>query len=155
MMAGTRFDTVYVGIGGGQIDGLTTEVSMELATKEVTPRDMQQVIEMARAQRRRISTRPCTSCLSNIVWMRRPDSPIRLENGYEARCVGAGDHRLEARARDAQKGAGSGKLGVQAIVAQPLASARAVLTPDERDMGSPSSTSVAVRLRLPYTVRET
>jgi cell division protein FtsA len=27
------------------------------------------------------------------------------------------------------------KLGVQAIVAQPLASARAVLTPDERDMG--------------------
>ena len=48
MMAGTRFDAVYVGIGGGQVDGLTTEVSMELAAKEVTPRDMQQVIEMAR-----------------------------------------------------------------------------------------------------------
>ena len=39
MMAGTRFDAVYVGIGGGQVDGLMTEVSMELAAKEVTQRE--------------------------------------------------------------------------------------------------------------------
>ena len=52
---------------------------MELAAKEVTPRDLQHVIEMAQSQMPTDQHETFTSYLSNIVWMRRVGSPIRLE----------------------------------------------------------------------------
>lgn len=136
MMAGARFDAVYVGIGGGQVDGLTTEVSMELAAKEVTPRDMQQVLEMARSQtlsdqQETLHVMPIQYRLDEETGLANPIGRTGTKLGVSAQVITASGPAIEML----RKVLDQAKLGVQAIVAQPLASARAVLTPDERDMG--------------------
>lgn len=136
MMAGTRFDAVYVGIGGGQVDGLTTEVSMELATKEVTQRDMQQVLEMARSQtpsdqHEILHVMPLQYRLDEEAGLDNPIGRAGTKLGVSVQVLTAAAPAIEVL----RKVLDQAKLGVQAIVAQPLASARAVLTPDERDMG--------------------
>jgi len=136
MMAGTRIDAVYVGIGGGQVDSLTTEVSMELAGKEVTQRDMQQVIEMARSQTpsdqyETLHVMPIQYRLDEEAGLANPIGRTGTKLGVSAQVITASGPAIEML----RKVLNQAKLGVQAIVAQPLASARAVLTPDERDMG--------------------
>jgi cell division protein FtsA len=136
MMAGTRFDAVYVGIGGGQIDSLTTEVSIELAAKEVTPRDLQQVLEVARAQtpsdqHETLHVMPIQYRLDEETGLTNPIGKMGTKLGVSAQVISASGPAIEML----KKVLDQAKLGIQAIVAQPLASARAVLTPDERDMG--------------------
>ncbi len=136
MMAGTRFDAVYVGIGGSQIDGLTTEVSTELAAKEVTPRDLQHVIEMAQsqmpaAQLETLHVLPIQYRLDEEGGIANPIGKTGTKLGVSAQVITASRPAIEML----RKVLDQAKLGVLAIVAQPLASARAVLTVDERDMG--------------------
>ncbi len=136
MMAGTRFDAVYVGIGGSQIDGLTTEVSTELAAKEVTPRDLQHVIEMAQSQMpadqlETLHVLPIQYRLDEEGGIANPIGKTGTKLGVSAQVITASRPAIEML----RKVLDQAKLGVQAIVAQPLASARAVLTVDERDMG--------------------
>ena len=136
MMAGTRFDAVYVGIGGGQVDGLTTEVSMELAAKEVTPRDLQHVIEMAQSQmptdqHETLHVLPIQYRLDEEGGIANPIGKTGTKLSISAQVITASRPAVEML----RKVLDQAKLGVQAIVAQPLASARAVLTADERDMG--------------------
>ena len=136
MMAGTRIDAVYVGVGGGQVEGLTTEVSMELATKEVTPREIQQVIEMARSQTpseqyETLHVVPIDYRLDEEVGLSNPIGRMGTKLGVCAQVITASVPAIEAL----MKVVDQAKLAVQEIIAQPLASARAVLTPEERDMG--------------------
>jgi cell division protein FtsA len=136
MMAGTRVNTVYVGIGGGQVDSLTTEVSMELATKEVTHRELRQVLEMARSQtpsdqHETLHVMPIEYRLDEEVGLSNPIGGTGTKLGVWAQVITASVPAIEAL----MKGLDRAKLEVQEIVAQQLASARAVLTPDERDMG--------------------
>jgi cell division protein FtsA len=136
MMAGTRFDAVYVGIGGSQVDGLTTEVSMELAAKEVTPRDLQQVIEIAQSQmpadqHETLHVLPIQYRLDEEGGITNPLGKTGTKLAVSAQMITAPRPAIEML----RKVLHHAKLGVQAIVAQPLASARAVLTADERDMG--------------------
>ena len=136
MMAGTRFDAVYVGIGGGQIDSLITEVSIELAAKEVTPRDIQQVLEMVRAQapsdqHETLHVMPIQYRLDEETGLANPIGKMGTKLGVSAQVITAAWPAIEML----RKVLDQSKLRIQAIVAQPLASARAVLTPDERDQG--------------------
>jgi cell division protein FtsA len=136
IMAGTRINAVYVGIGGGQVDGLTTEVTMELAAKEVTPRDIQQVIEMARSKTRSdqhgtLDIMPIHYRLDEEEGISTPIGRTGTKLGVSAQVITASVPAVEAL----KKVLDQAKLGIQEIVAQPLASARAVLTADERDMG--------------------
>jgi cell division protein FtsA len=136
MMAGTRFDAVYVGMGGSQVDGLTTEVSLELAAKEVTPRDIQQVIEMVRSQtpsdqHETLHVMPIQYRLDEEAGLANPIGRTGTKLGVSAQVIIASVPAIEALRTVLDQA----KLGIRAIVAQPLAAARAVLTPDERDMG--------------------
>ena len=136
IMAGTRINTVYVGVGGGHVDGLTTEVSMELAAKEVMPRDIQQVIEMARSKtpsdrHEVLDIMPIHYRLDGEEGISNPIGRMGTKLGVSAQVITASVPAIEAL----KKVLDQAKLGIQEIVAQPLASARAVLTPDERDMG--------------------
>jgi cell division protein FtsA len=136
MMAGTRFDAVYVGLGGSQIDGLTTEVSMEVTAKEVTPRDLQYLIEMARSQtptdqHETLHVLPSQYRVDEEGGITNPIGRTGTKLGVSAQVVTASKPAVEAL----RKVLDQAKLGVQAIVAQPLASARAVLTADEREQG--------------------
>jgi cell division protein FtsA len=136
MMAGTRIDAVYVGVGGGQVEGLTTEVSMELATKEVTQRELQQVIELARSQTptdqyETLHVVPIDYRLDAEVGLSNPIGRIGTKLGVCAQVIAASVPAIETL----MKVLDQAKLTVQDIMAQPLASARAVLTAEERDMG--------------------
>jgi cell division protein FtsA len=136
IMAGTRINAVYVGIGGGHVDGLTTEVSMELAAKEVMPRDIQHVIEMARSktpsdQHETLDIIPIHYRLDEEGGISNPIGRMGTKLGVSAQVITASGPAIGAL----KKVLDQAKLGIQEIVAQPLASARAVLTPDERDMG--------------------
>jgi cell division protein FtsA len=136
IMAGTRIDAVYVGIGGGQVDSLTTEASMELVAKEVTQREMQQVIEMARAQtpsdqHEALHLMPIEYRLDEEAGISNPMGRRGTKLGVRAQVITASVPAIEAVMRVLDQA----KLEVQEIIAQPLASARAILTPDERDMG--------------------
>jgi cell division protein FtsA len=136
MMAGARIDAVYVGVGGGQVEGLTTEASMELATKEVTQRELQQVIDMARSQipaeqYETLHVEPIDYRLDEEVGLANPIGRIGTKLGVCAQVISASVPALDAL----MKVLDQAKLAVQEIIAQPLASARAVLTPEERDMG--------------------
>jgi cell division protein FtsA len=136
MMAGTRIDAVYVGIGGGQVDCLTTESSMELMAKEVTQREIQQVIELAGSQtpsdqHETLHVMPIDYRLDEEVGISNPIGRRGTKLGVWAQVITASVPAIEAL----MKVVDQAKLEVQGIVAQQLASARAVLTPDERDMG--------------------
>jgi cell division protein FtsA len=136
IMAGTRIDAVYVGIGGGQVDCLTTEASMELMAKEVTQRDIQQVVDMARsqtpsAQHETLHVMPIEYRLDEEAGISNPMGRKGTKLGVWAQVITATVPAIEAL----MKVVDQAKLDVQGVVAQPLASARAVLTADERDMG--------------------
>ncbi|HSF29539.1 MAG TPA: cell division protein FtsA [Candidatus Tectomicrobia bacterium] len=136
MMAGTRIDAVYVGIGGGQVDCLTTEASMELVAKEVTQREIEQVIEMARLQtpseqHEALHVMPIEYRLDEEAGISNPLGRRGTKLGVWAQVITASVPAIEAL----MKVVDQAKLEVQGIVAQQLASARAVLTSDERDMG--------------------
>jgi cell division protein FtsA len=136
MMAGARIDAVYVGIGGSQVDGLTTEVSMELTAKEVTQREIQQVIALARSQtpsdqHELLHVMPIEYRLDEEAGILNPIGRTGTKLGMWAQVITASVPAIEVL----MKVLAQAKLEVKEIVAQPLASARAVLTPDERDMG--------------------
>ncbi|MDQ3828916.1 MAG: cell division protein FtsA [Candidatus Tectomicrobia bacterium] len=136
IMAGTRINAVYVGIGGGHVDSLTTEVSMELAAKEVMTRDIQHVIGMARSktpsdQHETLDIMPIHYRLDEEGGISNPIGRTGAKLGVSAQVITGSVPAIGAL----KKVLDQAKLGIQEIVAQPLASARAVLTPDERDMG--------------------
>jgi cell division protein FtsA len=136
MMAGTGIDAVYVSIGGGQVDGLTTEVSLELGAKEVTQREIRQVIEMARSQtpsdrHETLHVMPIEYRLDAEAGLSNPIGRTGTKLGVWAQVIAASLPAIETLMQVLDQA----KLEVQEIVAQQVASARAVLTPDERDSG--------------------
>ena len=136
MMAGTHIDVVVVGMGGSRIDGLMTEVSMEIAAKEVTPRDIQHVIDMARMQTQSdqyhtLHVMPIEYRLDQETGISNPIGRTATKLGVWAQVITASVPAIETLMKVLEQA----KLEAQEIIAQPLASARAVLTLDERDMG--------------------
>lgn len=109
---------------------------MELAAKEVMPRDIQQVIEMARSKtpsdrHEMLDIMPIHYRLDEEGGISDPIGRTGTKLGVSAQVITASVPAIEAL----KKVLDQAKLGIQEIVPQPLASARAVLTPDERDMG--------------------
>jgi cell division protein FtsA len=136
MMAGTCIDTVHVGISGSQVESLTTEVSIELATKEVTSRDIQQVFDRARSQTSSVQyetlyVAPVEYRLDEETGISNPMGKAGTKLGMWAQVITASQPAIETL----MKMLDEAKIGVQEIVAHPLASARAVLTQEERDKG--------------------
>jgi cell division protein FtsA len=136
IMAGTAIDAVYVGLGGSLVDSQTTEVSVELAAKEVTPRDIQQVIDMARSQTQSdryetLHVIPIEYRLDEETGLASPIGRRGTKLGVWAQVISASVPAIDTLIKVLDQA----KLEVQEIIAQPLASARAVLTPEERDLG--------------------
>jgi cell division protein FtsA len=136
MMAGTRIDAVHVGIGGGQVESLTTEVSVELTAKEVTPKDLLRVIDLARVQTsseqyETLHVVPIEYRLDDATGISNPIGKTGTKLGLWAQVITAS---LPATVT-LMKVLDQAKLEVQDIIAQHLATARAVLTQDERDKG--------------------
>ncbi|MFA4874300.1 MAG: cell division protein FtsA [bacterium] len=136
LMAGCEITTVFAGIAGGHIKGLNSHGIVAIKDKEVTPADVDRVIDAAQAvsiplDREVIHVIPQQFIVDDQDGVRDPVgmSGVRLE---------AKVHIVTGAVTSAQniiKCCNRAGLNVNDIVLQQLASAEATLTQDEKDLG--------------------
>ncbi|MBI4524075.1 MAG: cell division protein FtsA [Deltaproteobacteria bacterium] len=136
LMAGCEIHTVYTGIAGGHIKGFNSHGVVPVKNKEVRQRDIDRVIEAAKAvaipmDREVLHVLPQEYIIDDQDGIREPlgMSGVRLE---------ARVHIVTGAVTSAQniiKCCNRTGLHVADIALQPLASAEAVLTPEERELG--------------------
>ena len=136
LMADCEITSVYAGIAGGHISGMNSHGIVAVKEQEVRPSDVRRVIDAAKAvaipmDREVIHVIPQEFIIDGQDGIREPlgMSGVRLE---------AKVHIVTAAVTSAQnivKCANQAGLNVVDIVLEPLASAEAVLTDDERELG--------------------
>jgi len=136
LMAGCEISSVYTGISGGHIRGFNSHGIVAVKEGEIEEADVARVIDAAKAvaipmDREVIHILPQEYIIDDQDGIKEPEGMhgVRLE---------AKVHIVTAAATSAQniiKCANRTGLNVSAIVLQQLASAEAVLTEDEKDLG--------------------
>lgn len=136
LMAGIEISTVYTGIAGGHIKSFNSTGIVAIKDKEVTEQDVQRVIDGAKAvaiplDREVIHIIPQEYMINGQDGIRDPIgmSGVRLE---------AKVHIVTGAVSSAQniiKCANKAGLNVAEICLEPIASAEAVLTSDEKELG--------------------
>ena len=135
-MAGVRVDEVYTGIAGGHIQGISTNGVIAIKGGEVAPADKKRVVDQAKDFAKPVGVEiihvlPQEFAVDDITGIVDP--------------VGMAGSRLEAKVHivtgsvaavsNITKCAQKAGLGLHDIVLQQIASAVAILTPDERQLG--------------------
>jgi cell division protein FtsA len=136
IMAGCEINSVFTGIAGGHIKGFNSHGIVAVKNKEVTQRDVERVIDAAKAvaipmDREVLHILPQEYVIDDQDGIKEPlgMSGVRLE---------AKIHIVTGAVTSAQniiKCCNRTGLNVADIVLEPLASAEAVLTPEERELG--------------------
>lgn len=136
LMAGCEIHTVFVGIAGGHIKGFNSHGIVAVKNKEVSQRDVDRVIDAAKA---------VAIPLDREVLHILPQEYIIDDQDGVREPLGMSGVRLEARvhivtgavtsAQNIVKSCNRADLNVADIVLEPLASAEAVLTDEERELG--------------------
>lgn len=136
LMAGCDIHSVFTGIAGGHIKGLNSHGIVALKHKEVTQSDVERVIDAAKAvaipmDREVLHVLPQEYIIDDQDGIKEPlgMSGVRLE---------ARVHIVTGAVTSAQniiKCCNRTGLNVADIVLEPLASAEAVLTPEEKELG--------------------
>lgn len=136
LMAGCNAETVYAGISGGHIRGINSHGVIAIKNREVTPLEVTRVIDAARAvaipmDREVIHILPQEFMVDDQEGIKEP--------------VGMAGVRLEAKvhiitgavsaAQNIIRCAHRSGLRVRDLVLQQMASAEAVLSPDEKEIG--------------------
>jgi cell division protein FtsA len=137
-MAGVKVSSAFVSVGGEQIKGLTSHgvIAVSRKDKEIGPDDVERVIEAAKAvpipqDREIIHVLTQEFLIDNQDGIKDPVgmSGVRLE---------AAVHVITGAVTSVQnilKSMERAKLEVRDLILQPLASAQAVLTSDEKELG--------------------
>jgi len=136
LMAGCDIHTVFVGIAGGHIKSFNSHGVVAVKNQEVSQRDVERVIDAAKAvaipmDREVLHILPQEYIIDDQDGIREPlgMSGVRLE---------ARVHIVTGAVTSAQnivKSCNRAGLNVADIVLEPLASAEAVLTNEERELG--------------------
>jgi cell division protein FtsA len=136
LMAGVTVDRVYAGIAGDHIQAFSSTGVVAVGGEEVAPQDVGRVHEVARA----IALPPDRELLHAI-----PQEYMVDHQGGIKDPVGMAGTRLEAEVylvtsasastTNIRKAVSRAGFRVQELVLEPLASARAVLTEDEKEVG--------------------
>lgn len=136
LMAGCEVGAVYAGIAGSHIKGFNSHGIVAIKNKEVTQRDIERVIDAARAV-----AIPTDREILHIL----PQEYIVDEQDGIREPLGMSGVRLEAKvhivtgsvssAQNIVKSANRVGLTVSDIVLEPIASAEAVLSPEEKELG--------------------
>ncbi len=136
LMAGCEINSVYVGIAGSHIKGFNSHGVIAIKGNEITEEDIERVIDAAKAV-----AIPLDREVIHIL----PQEYVVDEQAGILDPVGMSGVRLEAKvhivtaavtaAQNLIKCANRAGLDVVDIVLQPLASAEAVLTDEEKDLG--------------------
>jgi cell division protein FtsA len=137
LMAGCEISSVYAGIAGGHITGFNSRGIVAIKGPEVTKNDVDRVIDAARAV-----AIPMDREVIHVI----PQEFIIDDQGGIQNPVGMSGVRLEAKihivtgavtsAHNIVKCANRSGLDVCDIVLEPLASGEAVLTDEEKDLGT-------------------
>jgi cell division protein FtsA len=137
LMAGCEISSVYAGIAGGHITGFNSRGIVAIKGPEVTKNDVERVIDAARAV-----AIPMDREVIHVI----PQEYIIDDQGGIQNPVGMSGVRLEAKihivtgavtsAHNIVKCANRSGLDVCDIVLEPLASGEAVLTDEEKDLGT-------------------
>ena len=137
LMAGCEISSVYAGIAGGHITGFNSRGIVAIKGPEVTKNDVERVIDAARAV-----AIPMDREVIHVI----PQEFIIDDQGGIQNPVGMSGIRLEAKihivtgavtsAHNIVKCANRSGLDVCDIVLEPLASGEAVLTNEEKDLGT-------------------
>ena len=136
LMAGATVDRVYAGIAGAHIQAFSSAGVVAVGGEEVAPQDVSRVHEVAQA----VALPPARELLHAI-----PQEYMVDHQGGIKDPVGMAGTRLEAEvylvtsasasATNIRKAVSRAGYRVQELVLEPLASARAVLTEDEKEVG--------------------
>ena len=137
LMAGVRADRVFVGIAGNHIDANVSTGVVAVGGGEIGPGDVDRVHEVARA----VVVPSDREVLHVLPQEYRVDGQADIRDP-----IGMAGTRLEAEvyiitcgaasAANLRKAVGRAGYKVEAFVHEPLATARAVLTEDEREVGT-------------------
>jgi cell division protein FtsA len=136
LMAGATVDRVYAGIAGDHIQAFSSTGVVAVGGEEVGPQDVNRVHEVARA----VALPPDRELLHAI-----PQEYMVDHQGGIKDPLGMAGTRLEAEVylvtsatastTNIRKAVSRAGFRVQELVLEPLASARAVLTEDEKEVG--------------------
>lgn len=137
-MAGVTVGSVFTGIAGGHIKGLNSHgvIAVSRKDKEIHQEDVDRVIDAAKAialplDREVIHVIPQEFIIDNQDGIKEPIgmSGVRLE--AEVHIVTGAVTSVQNIIKSVERGG----YAVEDIVLQPLASAEAVLSPDEKELG--------------------
>jgi cell division protein FtsA len=135
-MAGVEIRTVFAGIAGSHVRAQRSNGVVAIATNEVTRSDVERVLENARAipiptDRKILHVLPSEFLVDTQDGIREPVgmSGVRLE--AKAQLITAASSCVENVIKCAERVG----LHVADVVLEPLASAEAVITEDEREIG--------------------
>ncbi len=136
--AGVEIDTVYTGIGGGHLGGINSHgvVAVQGRGREVTAADVTRAIEVARdvplpPDREVLHVLPQAFSVDDQDGIREPLGMLGSRLGVAVHLVTGAVTAVQNVVRAVNRAG----LTVRDVVLQPLASAEAVLTPDERELG--------------------
>lgn len=136
LMAGCKITSVYAGIAGGHIKSFNSHGIVAVKDKEITESDVQRVLDAAKAvaipmDREVIHIVPQEYIIDDQDGIKEPVgmSGVRLESKVHI-VTGA-----VSSAQNIIKSCNKAGLNVAEIVLEPIASAEAVLTHDERELG--------------------
>jgi len=136
LMSGVEISSVFAGIAGGHIKGFNSSGVVAIKDKEVSKHDVERSIDAAKAiaiplDREVLHVIPQEFIINDQDGVRDPVgmSGVRLESKVHV-VTGA-----VSSAQNIIKCANLAGLNVADIVLEPLASAEAVLTEDEKDLG--------------------
>ena len=136
LMAGCEIHSVFTGIAGGHIKGFNSHGIVAVKNKEVTQRDVERVIDAAKAVAIPMD-REVLHVLSQEYIIDDQDG-IKEPLGMSGVRLEAKVHIVTGAVTSAQniiKCCNRTGLNVADIALEPLASADAVLTPEERELG--------------------
>ncbi|HRK01517.1 MAG TPA: cell division protein FtsA [Oligoflexia bacterium] len=136
LMAGCKITSVYAGIAGGHIKSFNSHGIVAVRNKEITQEDVNRVLDAARAV-----AIPMDREVLHVV----PQEYIIDDQDGIKEPIGMNGVRLESKvhivtgaissAQNIVKSCNKAGLNVAEIVLEPIASAEAVLTQDERELG--------------------
>jgi cell division protein FtsA len=135
-MAGVEIRTIYAGIGGSHIRSSGSDGVVAIAGGEVTRSDVERVMEGARAipvdaDRQILHVLPREYMVDSQDGIRDPIGMAGVRLGVKVNLVTAATSCVQNAIRCAERGG----LAVADVVLQPLASAEAVLSDDEKEIG--------------------
>src|SRR5690349_12973383 len=135
-MAGVEIRTVYAGVAGSHIRGLCSDGVAAIAGGEVTQADVDRVLEGARAipvdaDRQILHVLPREFMVDNQDGIRDPVGMSGVRLGVKVNLITAATSCVQNVVRCAERCG----LTVADVVLEPLASAEAVLSEDEKEIG--------------------